>query len=110
LGEVLPRMPRWYQQMAAQVGRSSPFSVFPWGWARFLETVLHPDHPYLQTFSRVPVFVPSRALAALNGLLFDPKLAATQRQRQFAYFDRLDQLPSLGQRLDEALHRMGITT
>jgi hypothetical protein len=110
LGSVLPRMPGWYQEMAAEVGRCSPFRVFPWGWARFLETVLHADNPYLTTFAQVPAFVPARTVAALNGLLFDPDVASAQRRHQRAYFGRLDGLPRLGESLDEALRAVGVQT
>ena len=108
LGDVLPRLPLWYQQMAADVVRSSPFQVFPWGWARFLETVLHQGNPYLTTFTQVPAFLPTRTVAAMNRLLFDPAAAQTQRRHQRAYFDRLDRLPPLGASLDGALRAMGV--
>jgi hypothetical protein len=110
LAEVLPRMPGWYQEMAAEVGRCSPFRVFPWGWARFLETVLHAGNPYLTTFAQVPAFLPNRTVAALNGLLFDPAVASAQRRRQWAYFERLDRLPPLGDSLDHALRTVGVRT
>lgn len=108
LGDVLPRMPGWYQEMAADVGRCSPFQVFPWGWARFLTTVLHAGNPYLTTFAQAPAFVPARTSAILNGLLFDPDVASAQRLRQQAYFDRLDRLPPLGDSLDRALQALGV--
>lgn len=108
LGDVLRRMPRWYQDMAAEVGRCGPFRVFPWGWARFLETVLHAGNPYLATFTQAPAFVPARTVTALNELLFDPDAAARQRQRQQAYFDRLDRLPPLADSLDGALRAVGV--
>jgi hypothetical protein len=110
LGNVLPHMPRWYQEMAAEVGRCSPFQVFPWGWARFLKTVLHAGNPYLTTFAQAPAFVPARTSATLNGLLFDPDVAAAQRLRQRAYFDRLDRLPPLGVSLEGALQALGVRT
>jgi hypothetical protein len=110
LGDVLGRMPRWYRDMAADVGRCGPFRVFPWGWARFLDTVLHADNPYLTTFAHAPAFVPARTVTVLNGLLFDPDVAARQRRRQRAYFDRLDRLPPLGESLDRALRTVGVLT
>jgi hypothetical protein len=103
LSAVVPRQPEWYQRMAADVKRAAPFAVFPWGWSRFLETVLHAGNPYLATFARAPVFVPARAAATLNGLLFDGGVAAAQSARQQAYFDRLDRLPPLGETLLEHL-------
>ena len=84
--------------------------VFPWGWARFLDTVLHPGNPYLTTFAQAPAFVPARTVTVLNGLLFDPDVAARQRRRQQAYFDRLDRLPPLGESLDRALRAVGVLT
>jgi hypothetical protein len=110
LGDVLRRMPPWYRDMAADVGRCGPFRVFPWGWARFLDTVLHADNPYLTTFAHAPAFVPARTVTVLNGLLFDPDVAARQRRRQRAYFDRLDRLPPLGESLDRALRTVGVLT
>jgi hypothetical protein len=109
LGEVLPRMPQWYQDMAADVMSSSPFRVFPWGWTHFLENVLHRENPYLTTFAQAPVFVPAKTLATLNGLLFDPDVAAAQRRRQRTYFDRLDGLPPLGESIEGALKSMGVS-
>ncbi len=109
LGEVLPRMPQWYQDMAADVLRSSPFRVFPWGWAHFLENVLHGENQYLTTFAQAPVFVPAKTVAVLNGLLFDPEVATAQRHRQRTYFDRLDRLPSLGESIEGALKSMGVS-
>ncbi len=108
LGEVLSHQPGWYQEMAAEVVHSDSFRVFPWGWRRFLDTVLHPGNPYLSTFAQVPVFIPGRTVAALNRLLFDAA-AARQRERQCAYFDRLDRLTSLGEGLDRALSDRGVT-
>lgn len=108
LGDVLPRMPRWYREMAVDVVRSNPFRVFPWGWARFLETVLHAENPYLTTFAQVPAFLPAKTVAVLDALLFDSGVAAAQRRRQRAYFDRLDRLPPLGDSLDRALQSLGV--
>jgi hypothetical protein len=110
LGDVLPRMPGWYRDMAADVGRCGPFKVFPWGWARFLDTVLHAGNPYLTTFAQAPAFVPARTVAVLDGLLFDPDVAARQRACQRAYFDRLDRLPPLDESLADALHAVGVPT
>lgn len=99
LGQVLPRMPGWYQDLAGDVGWAAPFRVFPWGWASFLDTVLHPNNPYLGTFEQAPAFLPHRAIRIIDGLLFDSATADAQRHRQAAYFDHLDALPSLGDSL-----------
>jgi hypothetical protein len=94
LGAVLPRMPRWYQQMAREVGASSPFRVFPWGWSSFLGTVLA-DNPYTGTFVQAPVFVPNKCASIFNTYLYDEGAIDRLRGRQVAYFTSLDRLAPL---------------
>lgn len=102
LKSVLPRMPQWYQSMAQEVGTSTPFRVFPWGWASFLSTVLL-DNPYTDTFVQAPVFVPNTCRSIFNTYLYDDSFIDRLRARQLAYFTSLDRLTPLG----SALERVG---
>ena len=94
LADILPKMPKWYQEMARDVKRSSTFRIFPWGWTHFLEPVFR-DNPYNQVFIEAPIFIPRKCTNILKQYLFDENAVKNIQSRQKEYFRNLSKLPPI---------------
>lgn len=105
LGEVLPKMPRWYREMAEEVKKSGTFRIFPWGWTRFLEPVFT-NNEYKQAFVEAPVFVPTKCRKILEKYLFDEKAIEELQEGQTAYFASLTRLATVEEQLESIVKKM----
>ena len=98
LADILPKMPKWYQEMARDVKRSPTFRIFPWGWTRFLEPVLR-DNPYKKILIEAPVFFPRKCTNILKQYLFDEQAIGQLQTEQKKYFKNLSKLSPIEEML-----------
>lgn len=89
----LKKMPAWYQEMAQNVKIVFPFRLFPFGWHKFLSTVLQ-DNEYLETFEQVNLFQRNKVKKTLALYLNDPQIREELKSKQKAYIKKILDLPS----------------
>ena len=89
----LRKMPEWYQNMAQNVKIAFPFRLFPFGWHKFLSTVLR-DNEYLGTFEQVNLFQRNKVNKTLALYLNDQQLREKLKSKQKAYIKKILDLPS----------------
>ncbi len=98
LAGILPKMPKWYREMAGDVKKSPTFRIFPWGWTRFLEPVFK-DNPYKKVLIELPVFMPGKCTNVLKRYLFDEQAIGQLQAEQKKYFKKLSTLSPIEEML-----------
>lgn len=98
----LMKMPAWYQKMASEVKIAYPFRLFPFGWHKFLGTVLQ-DNEYVETFEQLNLFQRNKVLKVIAGYLTDKERVDELRRKQQDYVEKISVLPSS----DEVMASMG---
>lgn len=98
LTSIFHKMPSWYREMAEDVQVAYPFSIFPWGWNKFLAPVFL-DNPYNESFDSAPVYEPKKCINKIRRYLLDPTAVEKLSNRQKTYFESLETLAPLNESL-----------